>query len=185
MTFRYLLLAASTLLMATSAQATLFTVKWAGAYGSQASAIGKFNINTAFDGTGSLPSPNFSVVKMTVSGAANGNGTFYNSNFDGFAFDQTSGLDFTKELIGQSPEGTMFGPGGRGNMGNFNLGSSSGAPSGVGAFALGVGTGDMLQVTSILAVAGVPEPASWALMIGGFGLIGATARRRRVAAVSA
>jgi hypothetical protein len=27
--------------------------------------------------------------------------------------------------------------------------------------------------------AGVPEPASWALMIGGFGLAGATARRRR------
>ena len=31
----------------------------------------------------------------------------------------------------------------------------------------------------------VPEPASWALMIGGFGLIGATARRRRQIAVSA
>ncbi len=29
------------------------------------------------------------------------------------------------------------------------------------------------------AVAGVPEPASWALMIGGFGLVGAAARRRR------
>ena len=27
--------------------------------------------------------------------------------------------------------------------------------------------------------AGVPEPASWAMMIGGFGLLGATARRRR------
>jgi hypothetical protein len=28
-------------------------------------------------------------------------------------------------------------------------------------------------------VAGVPEPASWALMIGGFGLVGSTLRRRR------
>jgi hypothetical protein len=28
-------------------------------------------------------------------------------------------------------------------------------------------------------IAGVPEPASWALMIAGFGLVGATARRRR------
>jgi hypothetical protein len=27
--------------------------------------------------------------------------------------------------------------------------------------------------------AGVPEPASWAMMIGGFGLIGAASRRRR------
>jgi hypothetical protein len=29
--------------------------------------------------------------------------------------------------------------------------------------------------------AGVPEPASWALMIAGFGLIGVTARRRQFA----
>ena len=36
------------------------------------------------------------------------------------------------------------------------------------------------------AVAGVPEPASWALMIGGFGLAGVALRtRRRQAAVSA
>jgi hypothetical protein len=30
---------------------------------------------------------------------------------------------------------------------------------------------------------GVPEPAAWALMIGGFGLAGASLRRRRLAAV--
>lgn len=30
------------------------------------------------------------------------------------------------------------------------------------------------------AVAGVPEPATWAMMIGGFGLIGSAMRRRRV-----
>jgi hypothetical protein len=34
-------------------------------------------------------------------------------------------------------------------------------------------------------VAAVPEPASWALMIMGFGLAGATLRRRRAAAVTA
>lgn len=32
---------------------------------------------------------------------------------------------------------------------------------------------------------GVPEPATWAMMIMGFGLVGVTARRRRQAAVSA
>ncbi len=36
-----------------------------------------------------------------------------------------------------------------------------------------------------LAVAGVPEPASWALMIGGFGLAGASLRRRRAATAAA
>ena len=33
-------------------------------------------------------------------------------------------------------------------------------------------------------VAGVPEPASWALMIGGFGMMGATMRRRQRAAIT-
>lgn len=31
----------------------------------------------------------------------------------------------------------------------------------------------------------VPEPAAWALMIGGFGLVGASLRRRRTAIVAA
>ncbi len=36
-----------------------------------------------------------------------------------------------------------------------------------------------------LPAAVVPEPASWALMVGGFGLVGFAARRRRVAVVAA
>jgi PEP-CTERM motif len=34
-------------------------------------------------------------------------------------------------------------------------------------------------------VAGVPEPQSWAMLIAGFGLVGATLRRRRMAALTA
>ena len=34
-------------------------------------------------------------------------------------------------------------------------------------------------------VGGVPEPASWAMLIAGFGLVGATMRKRRMAVVSA
>jgi hypothetical protein len=37
----------------------------------------------------------------------------------------------------------------------------------------------------LVTTAGVPEPASWALMIGGFGLAGAALRRRRAMAVTA
>ena len=33
-----------------------------------------------------------------------------------------------------------------------------------------------------ITITSVPEPATWALMIGGFGLLGAAARRRRAAA---
>jgi hypothetical protein len=40
-------------------------------------------------------------------------------------------------------------------------------------------------VQTVNPVAGVPEPASWALMIGGFGMSGAMLRRRRTAAVAA
>jgi hypothetical protein len=41
------------------------------------------------------------------------------------------------------------------------------------------------ETTFSLATAGVPEPANWALLIAGFGLVGAAARRRRAVAVSA
>ncbi|MBC7520583.1 MAG: PEPxxWA-CTERM sorting domain-containing protein [Sandarakinorhabdus sp.] len=36
-----------------------------------------------------------------------------------------------------------------------------------------------------VSVAGVPEPSSWVMLIAGFGLVGATARRRRLSAVAA
>lgn len=36
-----------------------------------------------------------------------------------------------------------------------------------------------LDNVSLVAAAGVPEPASWAMMLGGFGAIGAAMRRRR------
>ncbi|WP_188764074.1 PEPxxWA-CTERM sorting domain-containing protein, partial [Sandarakinorhabdus glacialis] len=35
------------------------------------------------------------------------------------------------------------------------------------------------------AVGGVPEPATWGMMIVGFGLVGAAARRRKALAVTA
>jgi len=41
------------------------------------------------------------------------------------------------------------------------------------------GSGGFVVEYSLSANAGVPEPASWALMIGGFGLAGAALRRRR------
>ena len=41
------------------------------------------------------------------------------------------------------------------------------------------------RVDGTTAIAAVPEPATWAMMIAGFGLVGGTLRRRRVTAVAA
>lgn len=46
----------------------------------------------------------------------------------------------------------------------------------------GIGVTDgltLLDYTSPVSLAAVPEPASWALLIGGFGLVGAVMRKRR------
>lgn len=40
-------------------------------------------------------------------------------------------------------------------------------------------------LTGIEVVGGVPEPTSWMMLIAGFGLVGAAARRRRMASVAA
>jgi hypothetical protein len=45
------------------------------------------------------------------------------------------------------------------------------------AFTLQAGPG--LDNVSLTAAGGVPEPASWALMVGGFGLVGGALRQRR------
>lgn len=38
---------------------------------------------------------------------------------------------------------------------------------------------------SVISASFVPEPASWAMLIGGLGIVGAAARRRRLVAVAA
>lgn len=45
-------------------------------------------------------------------------------------------------------------------------------------------SGDAFEFDN-LAIAAVPEPATWAMMIGGFGLVGAASRRRRLRTVAA
>ena len=46
-----------------------------------------------------------------------------------------------------------------------------------------ISTNNAFEVDNI-AIAAVPEPATWAMMIGGFGLIGAAARRRARATIA-
>ena len=56
----------------------------------------------------------------------------------------------------------------------------------LGTFTTTLGTGGTFGAgtLTISAVSGVPEPTNWAMLIAGFGLVGAVARRRRVEALA-
>ena len=57
-------------------------------------------------------------------------------------------------------------------IGTVAFGAHEGKPASFGAFSF----------EGSVTAPGIPEPASWAMMIGGFGLVGAAARRRRIPA---
>jgi hypothetical protein len=201
---RKLLFAASavaTLAVGSMAQAAIHTmdVTWSGdAFGNSAVATGVFTFddtivpdlggiqNTHAVGDGGLLS-----LSMDISGASSGNGHFTLADFGSYYFAAYSPLNYSQQLIGQSMgNGCSFGNlvacyGG--GSGDFNLfASAAGAPTGTFYFQLTTnnGGGDNMYVTSIQP-GGVPEPATWGLMIGGFGLAGAALRRRRTAAAAA
>jgi len=59
-----------------------------------------------------------------------------------------------------------------------------------GSFTFGIGTHSADNIGTLLDdvkldIGAVPEPATWALMIGGFGMAGGMLRRRRAAAAAA
>jgi len=94
-------------------------------------------------------------------------------------------LDFTSQTYGVKLDGVAVG------SGLAFCGSNAGC-TGAPVNTLGVGIFDTFGGAAPTAphpgyldnfsVASVPEPATWALMIGGFGLAGASLRRRRAAA---
>ena len=61
------------------------------------------------------------------------------------------------------------------------IGDGSGSsPSGVGSMKIsGVQFDNAYSANQLSSIAAVPEPATWAMMLGGFGLAGASLRRRR------
>ena len=191
-----LLAAALTLtaVMPATADATLFTVHWSGAqFGNSARATAMLDIDTATaaDLGGlqfghQLPSPALRLLGLTVTGSSGSDGRFAEAGFASYYFATFSPLDYSRELVGQAmANGCAFGsftacyPGG---SGDFNLFSLGGAPNGTLFFRLTTRSGENLGLTSFAP--GVPDASTWALMIAGFAMIGAAARRRVAAAIA-
>ena len=168
------------------ADAATFLFTFSGtSLGNNAQATGSFDIADsalATISTGVTPSyGSVSNLAMTVSGAGAGNGVFSTGNFSTFLFYSPFTLDFGKELVGQKVgSGAAFGQG----AGDFNLFSSiAHNPNGYSRFTLAAdrGLGSKMTLTSLISTTAVPEPATWAMMILGLGLIGYAARRSRQA----
>jgi hypothetical protein len=186
--------AAAALGMASMAQAAIHTmdVTWSGdMFGNDATATGVFTFDDSIvpdlGGAQFFHSMGDGItdVSVDITGASSGNGHFTLADFTGFYFAAFSPLNYHAELIGQAMgNGCNYGSFGAcysTGSGDFNLfAANSDAPNGTYYFKLTTsdGAGDSLGVTSIRP-GGVPEPAAWALMISGFGLAGASLRRRR------
>lgn len=96
----------------------------------------------------------------------------------GYAFVVVTDNDFSVTQTGSGEQFNRCTSGVGGSFVDVALGSA--CPEGMSlipsyAYVFKVSGGD-------LAEAGIPEPATWAMMIAGFGLVGMTARRRRLAA---
>ncbi|PTD25669.1 PEP-CTERM sorting domain-containing protein [Sphingomonas fennica] len=119
-----------------------------------------------------------SSVTATLADAVDGFGFFLEPNvFSNFLFTiTTSDGTVVNQLIQGNSGAKFFGWNGPG-ITNFTISVASGA----GGFAFG---DFFLYRRDITNVPIVPEPASWALMIAGFGLMGAALRRARAERVT-
>jgi len=89
-------------------------------------------------------------------------------------------VNFPGTMYGISYVGVHFGNG-QGGPGNGTAFYKIDAGAGLDSFTLryNASSNAVLYSTGAPPPPGVPEPATWALMIGGFGMVGATLRRRR------
>lgn len=159
-----------------------YMVTWSGAsFSNAAEAVATFNLELD-----DVPNPGFffgmpswiSDISLTVSNADSGNGTFTQSDFDDISWSTNRGtLNMMTELVGQPTIENSWGS--DLNGGDFNLFGSGSAPSGIVNFQLttNAGTGDDMLLTSF---APVPEPSTYAFLVGLLA-VGHVALRRRKA----
>jgi hypothetical protein len=110
---------------------------------------------------------NTGITYANVAGIYNGTSTSRYVQF----FNDTGYGGFNIGFIGQG-KGTMFYTGSNANP-VFTVGTFTLLP-----FAFGTSGGYTVTIKEVIAAA-VPEPATWAMMLVGFGMIGGAARYRR------
>jgi len=170
-----LLLALPLLLgLSTAAQASpvTFDLNWSGAsFGNSAVATGSVTLDSSLnDGSYHeiyLPNANVTALSVNVSGASSGNGSFILADFYLIIFSETSVLDFSRQLVGQT------------GFADFSIFGTGSAPIAGYSFIIGTngGRGDLLLLTSMNPLSQpVPEPATLALFA--IGLAGFGIRRR-------
>lgn len=206
--FSLLATAATALALASAAQAAVVQIGTQGAF----TAAGAITQNTNWDayGTGfTTPGNNFVVGDMTfveggqnLIGGVGGYGMLRPLFTDNFVAGTTILIAGLHNLFGLNA-GNFFGTGPTTFTLTTNLGAyvfndivdtaTGQAPLSFHGFQAGPGeyftsvAWSSAQATGVTdvqlgAAAGVPEPATWALMISGFGLAGASLRRRRTVA---
>ena len=133
----------------------------------------------ASDRTNRIPIDQIVDLSMTVTGAGSGNGVFTESDFSHIAFNSTSPLDYSRELVGQTlTSGRRFGDF-EGLTGRFAFSPiTPSAPFSSYWYELATNAKAM-TLTSLTAIAPVPEADTSAMLLMGAGVMGFMARRRK------
>lgn len=188
------------LTIAPLAQAALvtFDIKWTSQNG-LAKAVGELTLDSALIKTAPMSPGLISMDKIDrlniiVTGSAFGDGAFSKEDFSAINFYTKGAVNFQKELIGQTvtvgsdPWAPQYLFGDReGRSGAFDLAHfDTSAPTTTRPFSIITAAdpegenSDFLSVSSIIArgsVSAVPEPATYAMLLAGLGLVAVRARR--------
>jgi hypothetical protein len=156
------------------------------ALGAASPAAAVFTLNNDLGGDGFVVSNSPTI--FTIYGANDGTG----GNVTSFGEIAAAAISGKFRYFTYDVDGSSFDPAGYFVNGVFTQLSTNGQPRPafqIGTFSFTVTAGDSygfyVRTTDgalgrgALTVGAVPEPASWAMLIAGFGLVGAVARRRR------
>ena len=136
---------------------------------------GRFYLGFAADNTGAN---SFVLAANTGQLLFQNNESYGFSNVSSTSFSFTTGQwYFATVSFGSSIVGSVYGSDGTTLLGQLTASGLSRGTSG------GVAVRGFAASFDTIGLTAVPEPASWAMMIAGFGLVGAAMRRRRETAV--